>query len=144
MAKLGASAGWSGQRAETLTGAKTFSKRDGGKVFYVTTTATFANILPKCSEAGAGWELKVVAACNIAADITFTSAQNSDGMYGNIPIAADAAGFSSGASTNDQVKFKSNSTQGDMVHFMTDGNDWYVHGQAAGGTSMSFEGTLSG
>jgi hypothetical protein len=144
MANLGASAGWGGKKAETLTAAKTFTPRDGGKVFYITTTSTFANTLPKCSEAGAGWEMTAVAACNIAADISFTSAQNSDAMYGSIPIAVDAAGFSSGASTNDQVKFKSNSTQGDMVHFMTDGNDWYVHGQAAAGTSMSFEGTLSG
>ena len=53
MAKLGASAGWDSNYAESLTAAYTCDKKDSGKVFFL--TGVFNVTLPSVSDAGAGW-----------------------------------------------------------------------------------------
>ncbi|MBC8551537.1 MAG: hypothetical protein H8D23_17970 [Candidatus Brocadiales bacterium] len=68
MAKLGASAGWGDNYAETLTAAYTCTKKDGGKVFFL--TGAFDVTLPSASDAGAGWHAKFI---NISGDSTVNS-----------------------------------------------------------------------
>ena len=137
MAKLGTHAGWSGKNAETLTAAKTFGSTDSGKVFFITTTSTFTNYLPE--NASAGYELTLIAAANIAADIKII-AQNSKSIYGNVVLSDDAAGVSGTSALNIEIKFTSSSVIGDMIKLYTDGSDWFVSGQAKASGALAFIG----
>ena len=49
MAKLGASAGWSGNYAHDLTEASTLGSGDSGKVFFLNSATEFTTTLPACS-----------------------------------------------------------------------------------------------
>ena len=105
MAKLGASAGWSGNYCEDLTAASTLGSGDNGKIFFLNSATEFTTTLPACS-GNAGYSVTfVINAAPSGANYVVSSASSSDYVLGSISAGAadDVADTSDGTDT--QVNF---------------------------------------
>ena len=123
---------------------------DSGKLFLIHPTATTALTLPTLSDAGEGWNCKVVitedtdgsdGGMGQIVNIDFGSGND---VVGYLASIADAAGDVA-VNNDDFINFTAAASPGDMVDIFTDGNRWYVHGMvaAAGSDSLFATGAAS-
>ena len=108
MAKLGASAGWSGNYAHDLTEASTLGSGDSGKVFFLNSATEFTTTLPACS-GNAGFNVTfVIKAAPSGAAYVVSSASSSDYILGSVSAGAadDVADTSDGTDTQDASQLK--------------------------------------
>ena len=123
---------------------------DSGKLFLIHPTATTALTLPTLSDAGEGWNCKVVitedtdgsdGGMNQIVNIDFGSGND---VVGYLASIADAAGDVA-VNNDDFINFTAAASPGDMVDIFTDGNRWYCHGMvaAAGSDSLFATGAAS-
>ena len=141
MAKLGASAGWSGNYAHDLTEASTLGSGDSGKVFFLNSATEFTTTLPACS-GNAGFNVTfVIKAAPSGAAYVVSSASSSDYILGSVSAGAadDVADTSDGTDT--QINFAAGSAVvGDWVNLVCDGSAWYIVGglgKVAAGITIS-------
>ena len=141
MAKLGASAGWSGNYAHDLTEASTLGSGDSGKVFFLNSATEFTTTLPACS-GNAGFNVTfVIKAAPSGAAYVVSSASSSDYILGSVSAGAadDVADTSDGTDT--QINFADGSAVvGDWVNLVCDGSALYIVGglgKVAAGITIS-------
>ena len=141
MAKLGASAGLSGNYCEDLTAASTLGSGDNGKIFFLNSATEFTTTLPACS-GNAGYSvIFVIKAAPDGANYVVSSASSSDYVLGSLSAGAadDVADTSDGTDT--QINFiDSEAVAGDWVKLVCDGSASYIVGglgKVAAGITIS-------
>ena len=132
MAKLGASAGWSGNYCQDLTETSTLGSGDSGKIFFLNHATEFTTTLPACS-GNAGFNVTFVVKDAPETDAYIvSSASSTDYVLGSVSAGAvdDAADTSDGTDT--QINFVAGSAViGDWVKLVCDGSAWYIVGGLA-------------
>ena len=136
MAKLGASAGWSGNYVQELTADTTLSKSDSGKVFYVEASGgTVAITLPTGSDIEDGIYYKFWVNENTPSN-AITVAAGSAIVFGKInetevDTSDDGPGSSAdGATGVSNVIWGTSALKGDYLEFSSFGGHWYLTGQS--------------
>ena len=145
MAKLGASAGWSGNFCEDLTATKSLAPSDSGKVFFLNATTEFTTTLPSVADAGAGWSCKfIVKAAPSGAAYVVTEKTSADtnviitNGINELEVDTDDDGPSNTGHTT--ITFADGvAIAGDWVELLCDGTNYYATGQtkADGGISLA-------
>jgi hypothetical protein len=136
MAKVGASAGWTGNYVETITTTKQLTRGDSGKVFMVDNTSAFTINLPDLSSKLAGWTCKMIVQVNGAQDVSVlayglpaaggTTAVSDDAeqvMYREHAIS-EAGTMAQG---KDGFTIEGASSIGDYWEIFSDGTTWFVN-----------------
>ena len=118
---------------------------DSGKLFLIHPTATTALTLPTLSDAGEGWNCKVVitedtdgsdGGMGQIVNIDFGSGNDVVGM---LMSQEDSSAGDYAVNNDDFINFTAAASPGDMCEIFTDGNRWYVHGMVkAAGSDVLF------
>tara|TARA_R100000008_G_scaffold35212_1_gene19977 strand:- start:231 stop:653 length:423 start_codon:yes stop_codon:yes gene_type:complete len=140
MAKLGATAGWSGNYCQELTEASTLGTGDSGKIFFLNSATEFTTTLPACSN-NAGFNVTfVIKAAPDGANYVVSSASSSDYVLGSVDTGADSTADTSDG-TDTQINFvDGQAVAGDWVKLVCDGSAWYIVGglgKVAAGITIS-------
>ena len=129
---------------QTITANHTVLPSDSGSTFIVLPAATTLLTLPTPSEAGDGWNIKVI----LQSDSGF----GGDGIMDykvNIDLGADtnnvgiihggdAGGSDQAVDGDDFINCTNAASPGDQFHFLSDGTRWYIHGLVADASETPF------
>ena len=145
MAKLGTRTGWSGEYCEDLTATKSLSASDSGKVLFLNSATEFTTTLPSVSEAGAGWNCKIIVkAAPSSADYVITEKTASDTNViitnGINELEVDTTNDGPSNTGHTTITFADGvAIAGDYVELLCDGTNYYATGQtkADGGITLA-------
>lgn len=119
--------------ATTLTAAKTLTRNDSGKTFFLNSTTEFAVTLP-APEAGLAFTFVVVGAPS-GASYTVVGASGTP-IHGFVLSkdlnGATDAGATAGTGVLTLTFVDGKSVKGDRADFISDGTDWYVEAKTGG------------
>ena len=145
MAKLGSSAGWSGNFCEDLTETKSLAPSDSGKVFFLNATTEFTTTLPSVADAGAGWNCKFIvkgAPDGAAYVVTEKTADDTNIIITNgiNELEVDTSDDGPSNTGHTTITFADGvAIAGDWVELICDGTNYYCTGQtkADGGITLA-------
>jgi len=114
---------------ESLTAAKTLTRDDYGKTFFLNLAAGFAVTLPDPDTLEAGWKCKFIVGTAPTGDYTVVTNGGDNLIDGSITVA----GVVVAAANEDTITFIAAAgagKSGDWVELESDGTNWYISGQA--------------
>ena len=114
---------------EILTGANTILASENGKTFFLN-AATGAQVDLPAPALGLNFTFVIGATSPGSGAWTIVSDSNATIIFGSSSTAADGAAAGIGA-TEDTITFATTALIGDMCFVVSDGTNWYAHGQSA-------------
>lgn len=129
---------------ESLTGARTLTVNDGGKIFGLNLAGGFTVTLPLLSTLPANWTCEFYVETAPTSDyVVIANATDLDKMAGHILSSSGGAEDTETAATGDQVNFISAagiSKVGDWLRLRTNQSAWFARGECSTAAAMTITG----
>ena len=115
--------------AEDIAAAKTLTKDDSGKVFFINQASAYEITLPLMSTISSGWNVKFILGTVAANAVTIANNTAEDLIVGGI-AGHDGSAATAAETAVDEIVFISGAVLGDTCHVLFNGANFIVTGLA--------------
>ena len=116
--------------AEDIAAAKTLTKDDSGKVFFINQASAYEITLPLMSTISSGWNVKFILGTVAANAVTIANNTAEDTIVGGV-AGADGGAATHAETAVDEIVFISGAVLGDQCTIVSNGTNYFVSGYAA-------------